>query len=190
MLWTSVPFRAKLLDTANRVIRSKITVYDTKMAVKSKGIPFEMYDDQTWTNRILPANPSDNYCVMPNFSLSWSYSAPFWMNVNEFSVDTGASMPLFNAEESSSAFGVYVFGEGVTIDVWLSADRIINTQTLTHSPSVYASAGPYSITAGSWRSFRTRFRGQSGLRNAGISEAQNIQSEFIPITRGLSRFAQ
>ena len=168
MLWTSVPFRAKLLDTASRVIRSKITVYDTKMAVPSKGIPFQMYDDQTWTNRILPSNTGDGYCVMPNLSLGWSYSAPFWMNVNEFSVDTENCW--FNAEESSSSFGIYIFGEGVTVDAWIGGSGFnISNATLTHSPSVYASYGSISVSAGNWSRFRFRFRGQAGLRNAGVS---------------------
>jgi len=165
MILTSVPFRAKLLDTANRIIRSKITIYDTKMAVPSKGIPFQMYSDQTWGAKVLPSG--DGYCVMPNLSLSWSYSAPFWMSVDEFSVDTGSC--YFNAEENSSSFGVYVFGEGISVDAWLGSSQIISDVSLTHSPSVYASAGSYSVSNGSWYNFRCRFNGLSGIRNGGIS---------------------
>jgi len=167
MILTSVPFRAKLLDTANRVIRSKITLYDTKMAVPSKGIPFSMYSDETWTTRILPSNTDDGYCVMPNLSLSWSYSSPFWMNVDNFSVDTGNC--YFNAEQESSSFGVYIFGDGISVDGWFGSSQIINDVSLTHSPSAYASAGGYNVSNGSWYNFRCRFHGQSGLRYGGIS---------------------
>ena len=167
MLLTSVPFRAKLLDTQARTIRSKITVYDTKMAVPSKGIPFQMYSDQTWTDRILPSNSSDGYCVMPNLSLNWSYSAPFWMNVDEFSVDTDYCQ--FNAEQSSSSFGVYVFGDNISVDMWLTSAQVISDVTLTHSPSLYASAGGYNVTSGSWYHFRCRFNGLAGSRHGGIS---------------------
>jgi len=165
MLYTSPPFRAKLLDTANRVIRTKINVYDTKMAVKSKGIPFEMYSDQTWTTRILPADSNHDYCVMPNLSLNWSYSAPFWMSVDEFSIDTGYC--YFMPEQASSSFGFYVLGNGVTVDAWMGGAQRITSETLTHSPSIIASAQADNISSG-WYQIRFRFNGISGIRNGGI----------------------
>ena len=172
MILTSTAFRAKLLDTSSRVIRSKITVYDTKMAVRSKGIPFQFYNETSstpsWGNRILPSNSGDPYCVMPNLSLSWSYGAPFYMDVNYFAVDTGNCW--FNAEESSSTFGIYIFGEGVSVDAWIGgAGFNISNTALSHSPSVYASYGSINVTAGNWSRFRFRFYGQAGIRHGGVA---------------------
>ena len=161
MLLTSTAFRAKLLDTANRVIRTKINVYDTKMAVKSKGIPFNYYKETglvpSFSDRQLPSNSSDNYCVLPNLSLSWSYGSPFYIDVPYFSFDTGDA--YFRAEENSSSFGIYVLGHGVTTDLWLGGGQRITLQPVTHSPSRYASYGTLLSTAGSWTQFRFRFYG-------------------------------
>jgi len=172
MILTSTAFRAKLLDTSSRVIRSKITVYNTKMAVKSKGIPFQFYNETSsapsWGDRRLPSNSGDPYCVMPNLSMSWSYGAPFYMDVNYFAVDTGNCW--FNAEESSSSFGIYIFGEGVSVDAWIGgAGYNISNTALSHSPSVYASYGSINVTAGNWSRFRFRFYGQAGIRHGGVA---------------------
>jgi hypothetical protein len=176
MIIVSSAFQAELDDAQGRIIRTKIETYDTKMCTDTTGIPFVMYE---WTGsgtpdwagesnltQILPA--SDAYGVIPNLSLNWAYSSPFFLNAPYYAVEFDGY--IYNPSATSDK-GFYVFGDNQTVElIFDGTTHITSGATVSHSPLSFAksSAGD-TVTGDSWDAFTFRVWGETGGRRSGIT---------------------
>ncbi|MHA1952320.1 MAG: hypothetical protein ACW96U_00020 [Candidatus Heimdallarchaeaceae archaeon] len=177
MILTSNAFGSKLNST-HRIIHTKIELYNTGMAVPTLGIPFEMYE---WTDtstpdwsgksnldRILPADSGDNYGVIPNFALSWSYASPFFMNVGRWAIEFTPC--YFYAEQGSSNLRFYFMGSNVTVQmIWGASTEILADTELIHGTDYYANTSSQTVSSSTWYQFKIRLYGTTGFRRGGIA---------------------
>lgn len=178
MILTSQAFQAELDDAAGRVVRSKIETYDTKMCTDTTGIPFVLYEwdgsgNPDWSGytdltQVLPADSGDPYGVVPNLSLNWAYSSPFYLNLPYYGIEFDG---YFYAEESSSDFGFYVFGDGQEVElIFNSTTHVTAGAEVHHIPFEFASSSSGdSVTGGQWYTFQFRVWGATGGRFNGIT---------------------
>ena len=171
MIPASSAFQSELNST-DRIIRAKVEIYDTAMAVKSKGCPFELYQwtsggEPSWAggDRILPSISGNEYCVIPNISLYWGYSSPFYMNLSKWGIQF---FKFFYAEQSGTV-KFYMFGDSCKVKMlWGAGEtQILAATDLIHNGAVVGTSGQ-SVVSGTWYQFKIRVWGETGHRLGGF----------------------
>lgn len=179
MLNLSSEFQDKLNDNTERVIRTRVELYDTHFPVESNGFNFVVYewtgDVSTAPNWSTEANldryfPDSDYGNLDNLMLSWGTGVPFDLPLNQFAIEfTGYFYVDADEALTHDYLYFYLAGEGITAQLlWGVGETELVAATELQTKKDGYTRGVTTFTSGTWQPIKIRIWGRNGYNDGGF----------------------